>query len=492
MRSKILPFLTVLLVLVLNTLSGPSHAAQAAQAALLDNAYLTTDAVWMQEGEDQGAQYGFAVASAGDVNNDGFADAMVGAPKYEIDGQASGAVFLYTGSTSGLSTAPYRLVTTADKGSLFGYSVANAGDVNNDGWNDLLIGSPNHYHEGISGQPGAAYLYYGSSSGLQVDYEWMAVGPSRDTHLGNVVAAAGDVNNDGYDDVLIAQRGDASQSAPSMVYLYLGSGSGLESTPQRTYNLLTAYPESSGLSLSGLGDVNSDGYSDFAIGLPYFDLDEDDNTGQVQVFYGSHRDFLPSSPSWIYNGSNRSDFFGASVAGGDANNDGLQDLVVGAPGYDDYYIINAGAAYLFPGTATGLSLAPTWIAHSNRPDSGFGISAAFLGDVNGDYFNDVVIGAYKYSMANEQMGAAFVFSGQLDGFSPVAVWSGYGNQSTTEYGFSVSGAGDVNDDGLADLIVGAPTYKRDENIVMGRAFNYHGVYTIGPVFLSTYLPVIFK
>ncbi len=164
---------------------------------------------------------------------------------------------------------------------------------------------------------------------------------------------------------------------------------------------------------------------------------------------------------------------GVSVSSaGDVNGDGYGDVLVGAPYYDNGQA-DEGRALLFHGSATGLSTTPAWSGEGNQASALFGYSADSAGDVNGDVYGDVVVGAPAYDNGQTNEGAAFVYYGSVSGLSATPDWTGESNQATANYGNSVSSAGDVNGDGYGDLVVGAPYYDGGQTNE-GRAFLYLG------------------
>ncbi len=185
---------------------------------------------WRRESDQAAAFFGFSVAPAGDVNGDGYADVLVGAHFYD-NGQADeGRAYLYLGSNASLPPDVAWTVESDQAGAAFGASVATAGDVNGDGYSDVIVGT----YQFDSGQAneGRANLYLGSAAGLAAAAGWTITGDQGAAHLGAAVATAGDVNGDGYADVLVGAIGyDNGQLNEGRAYLYLGSASGLSITP---------------------------------------------------------------------------------------------------------------------------------------------------------------------------------------------------------------------------------------------------------------------
>lgn len=183
---------------------------------------------WIAQGDQDYARFGQALADAGDVNGDGFDDVIVGAHDFHAPGAMypDGRAFLYYGSASGPSLAPDWIADGAPNDGWFGWSVAGAGDVNADGFDDLLVGAPLSNGE-LLGE-GRVYLFHGSASGPSTTSDWSGESSQELSRYGWSVGAAGDVNADGFDDVLVgAPRFDNGQFDEGRAYVYFGSATGL-------------------------------------------------------------------------------------------------------------------------------------------------------------------------------------------------------------------------------------------------------------------------
>lgn len=483
---------SLLMILTALALALPVGSSRAALGEETIATLLPANADWYELGTAKGGNFGQSVAWAGDINGDGLDDAVIGSPVYAVSDTADkiGAAFIFFGST--LNEA--NMVTlTSVKGSYFGYAVSGAGDVNGDGYADVLIGAPHHHVE--FGWEGAAYVFHGSASGLDTTPDWSFIGSSY-AEFGHSVAGAGDVNGDGYDDVLVGSRYYSPSSEltnAGAVYLFLGSSSGLSSSPALILN--GGQPGAQlGYVVAGVGDLNHDGLADFAAGAPAFDhqpqgSDILTDAGAAYVWLGAEGEISPD-PAWSAFGGQTNEKFGWSVAGaGDVDGNGYTDLIVGARGYTGGSIFVYGAAYLFGNTSGSLDSSPRWMGIGPGDySSGYGIAVAGVGDLNHDGYADVAVGAPFCH--KEQEGCVFVYCGTKSGLTLAPVWTGVGGKAETEFGMAVGGAGDVNGDSFNDLIVGAPIYKWDGKTPLGKASVYRGaVYEEIPNYWL-FLPVV--
>jgi hypothetical protein len=430
---------------------------------------LSLTPAWIGESNQVGAEFGMEFSTAGDVNGDGFADIIVGAWRYDNGQYDEGRAFVYHGSAAGLSV-PISWTADGDQGTgQFGISVSTAGDVNGDGYSDVIIGA-NNYDNGETDE-GRAYVYLGSSAGLLASPSWIAESDQAFSYYGVRVATAGDVNGDGYSDVMVtAIWFDNGETDEGKVFLYYGSSSGLSATPNWTSE---SNNESAwfGYQLKAAGDVNGDGYSDVIIGAEQFSNGEY-REGKAFVYHGSSSG-LPQTANWTYECNQPLTRLGYGVSSaGDVNGDGYSDVIVSAMDYDNGQT-DEGIVYLFYGSSTGLSVNPNWSAEGNQDGAMFGSEVSGAGDLNGDGYSDVIIGSCLYSNGEYREGKAFVYHGSASGLSSSPNWTAESNQAESIFGITVSNAGDVNGDGYSDVIVGAPHFENG-TWREGRAFVYHG------------------
>lgn len=450
---------------------------------------------------------GESVGSAGDINGDGFDDLIVGAP-HNFDDFYSGASFVVFGkasvfdatiSLSSLNgTNGFRLNGVAG-GDAAGNAVSSAGDINGDGFDDLLIGAP------ISDVPkndtGYTYVVFGKSSGFSATMELSSLNGSdgfrmhldkADQLLGWSVSGAGDVNGDHIDDLIIgAPIGERG-------YVVFGKTSGFNAQLD-----LASLDGSNGFQMNGLedgaqfgngvsaGDINGDGINDLIVGSYY------GGSGTSYVIFGKASGFdaildlsaLDGSNGFSVEGAAEGDEAGYSIDNaGDVNGDGFDDVIIGArsAGIDGKA---SGAAYVVFGKADGFEA--TLSLSSLDGSNGFrlegvaegdkaGRSVSTAGDFNGDGFADVLVGAVGSDANGVDSGAAYVVFGKASGFSASLNLSNLSNTdgfalrglaAGNSLGKSVSSAGDLNNDGFDDLIIGASSANGD-------AFNSGAAYVI--------------
>jgi len=421
---------------------------------------------WIREGEQAGAAYGTVLGGGGDLNGDGYADLVIGEPGYVLpDGHANGRVLVFRGRPDGFRLEPDQALLGPEPGSRFGAFVAMAGDVNGDQVADLAVGSPD-YHGGVLRQ-GRVDVYWGSSSGFRAEPDWTRLGGMIEMRLGRV-ARTGDLNGDGMDDLLIAgDTGRIIPGSPGEVWVIAGSSTGL--TQQVIWNRRgTQQTELYGDAAANAGDVNRDGLSDFVVGTMLYDGREE-NEGRVQVFLGRGQG-PAAEPDWTlshtslrtpFRWSAKEQRFGSAVAAaGDLNGDGIDDLVVGGS-HVAYEDEKEGRAFVWYGSQSGLGASADWTAEGNEVDGHFATGVAGVGDVNGDGVDDLLISGRTLDHGEVNEGVVALYYGSTKGLSPWPSWTAESDERGAELGTVVCALGDANGDGLADFAVGARYHERE-------------------------------
>jgi Ca2+-binding RTX toxin-like protein len=392
-----------------------------------------------------------------------------------------------------------------------GTSVSNAGDVNGDGIDDLIIGAFN-----ANGGAGQSYVVFGRSSGFAPSFNLSSLDGTNGFAIngiagfdfsGRSVSSAGDVNGDGIDDLIIGARfadpNGINSAGQSYVVFGRNTGFGsvlnlssLNGTNGSRINGIAAFDQS-GISVSSAGDVNGDGIDDLIIGAN-FDPNGNSNAGQSYVVFGRNTGFAADINLSNLNGTNGSringiaggDQSGYSVSSaGDVNGDGIDDLIIGARLANS----SSGQSYVVFGRNTGFA-ANINLSRLNGNNgfringivggdqSGFSVSSA--GDVNGDGIDDLIIGADSADPnGTSGAGQSYVVFGKTTGFAANLNLSGLngtngfainGIAAFDSSGTSVSSAGDVNGDGIDDLIIGARFASPNGNSNSGQSYVIYG------------------
>jgi len=320
-------------------------------------------------------------------------------------------------------------------------------------------------------------------SGLNGNNGFKLSAVAEGDYLGTSVSGAGDINGDGIDDLLIgARRANSTGNA----YVVFGNSAGFDSTLELSglngnngfvLKGVAAF-DLTGYSVSDVGDINGDGIGDLIVGAFRASTPED-NSGASYVVFGNSTGFgsvlelsgLNGSNGFLLKGISNRDYSGRSVSNaGDVNGDGLDDLIVGAPRVNSN---DSGGSYVVFGNSTGFDAAID-LSELNG-NNGFvlngvasvdrsGVSVSSAGDVNGDGLADLLIGAYRADPNANDSGASYVVFGNSAGFAGVVELSdlngsnGFvlnGEAENDLSGSAVSNAGDINGDGIDDLVIGS-------------------------------------
>ncbi|MCB9688152.1 MAG: VCBS repeat-containing protein [Alphaproteobacteria bacterium] len=384
------------------------------------------------EGQRNLLRAGDCVAGAGDTDGDGHDDVLVG---LTIAGPADdGEARVYQGRSVGIDPA----WIWADQGdgpaAAFGTHCAGVGDVNGDGYDDILVGANTFQTIDV-----VAAFYLGSPTGPASARSWRLLSPWPGAATG-VVAPAGDLDADGYDDVLVTfMSGLNPDWTPSGAALFRGGPGGLANSASWRVD---GEPDLSRVDVAtGAGDVDGDGFLDVVVG---------DRSGDRVGVYRGTATGLPSEPTWTL------DVGWEVVAAGDLDGDGYDDLAIGAYGALD----DRGVVTVVPGSFRGPDLARAIVLVGPAPAQRFGEALAGAGDVNGDGYDDLIVGAPK---AHARDGEARLFLGSAEGLRSEPAWVGVSPFPDAAFGTSVASAGDIDGDGLSDVVIGIPELSRGAN-----------------------------
>ncbi|TXI19013.1 MAG: hypothetical protein E6Q62_05085 [Nitrosomonas sp.] len=437
---------------------------------------------------------GSAVSSAGDVNGDGFDDVIIGASSSDKNGIESGSSYVVFGKDQDMDAAMslssldgsngFRMDGTGEFERL-GTSVSSAGDVNGDGYGDLIVGAriteTGSYGYDYSNGAGVSYVVFGHASGFDATLDLLSLDGINGFRLDSKaaynashheVSSAGDINGDGFDDLIIGVLNPFSPVPEDNVYrsgdvyVVFGKSSDFSTSLDLSaldgnngFHLTGVSGDHLGSSVSRAGDINGDGYDDVIISAKGYYSDNS------YVLFGKADGFSASMDLSGLDGSNGFRFDGGGLLvsdAGDVNGDGFDDVIINTSDYGSKY------SYVVFGKSSGFSA--TFDLSGLDGSNGFrfdgaGGGASSAGDINGDGFDDLIFGNPYADLAGVGfVGGSYVVLGKASGFSATldsASLDGVGFYlegvaAGDDLGRSVSSAGDVNGDGLDDLILGAP------------------------------------
>jgi hypothetical protein len=472
----------------------------------------STSPDWSVESDQANADMGDDIDIVGDVEDDGYDDILIGLPDWDGTKTNEGAAWYYAGSASGPATTPSWTLTLGQTSAFLGQAVAGAGDVDQDGYDDIVFGVP--YYNDPSTDEGAVMLFLGSASGPASSVSWTYEVDTSSRYIGTDVSGAGDVNGDGYDDLAVGAR---SYATGGRGLVFHGGPSGLSATPDWTGNPSARSGQHCGESIDGAGDVNADGWDDLVLGCTGSTAEY----AGVYVFLGSASG-LSTSAVYSYESVYAVGVGDTVSGGGDPDGDGYEDIAFGDPldGAD------AGAAFVISGSSAGPAAKAVWgweasststsirvsevgdldgdgyedVAASARDGSyyvyawlggpsGFstspdatlspsGLSSSALpargGDVDGDGYDELLVGEYVATVGvGSATGTAWVFEGGATGPSTTAALQLSGTQAGGRFGVAAIGGQDLDGDGYDDVVIGADAFD-DGETDEGRVYLFSG------------------
>ena len=392
-------------------------------------------------------KFGFAVARIGDVNNDGRPDWAVGAPDSDDGGAAKGKVYVFYGNSNPAAITPVEIIGEVG-GDNFGFSVSAAGDFNNDGIDDFIVGAP-AMAAASPGRPGNAYIIYGAGGGVSTDLAdaTRLTGEFSGNAFGWSVTDAG--NFLGGDDCVAvgAPLNDTHGGLDAgAVYVYEGGGSPDNIVDHEIGIGGTASPSQYGFAVRGVGDWGGDSHTDLAIGGPY-----NNNgglaAGRVEIVYGDN--FVPSTSGDRYVlGEVGGDNFGFSLARiWDFTQSGSDDVLIGAP-FHNQPQVNCGRGYVFEGGSTATSAADLEIKGNVPMKTGaeandhYAWTVSSAGDFDGDGAKDLAVGAPDGNKLNDAVTGFIHLQDSSDLVVPAffsfwsATWAGTGAADVVRLSFA--------------------------------------------------------
>ena len=371
---------------------------------------------------------GFSADAAGDVNQDGVTDFIVGATGMDVGGSESGSALVYSGADGSLL---HRFDGTSPEDWL-GHAVAGAGDVDQDGYDDVIVGI--HLADNNGTNSGAAVVYSGQTGGVLFLFDGDLPGQG----FGYAVEGVGDVDGNGVPDLMVGSPfGSNGAVTGGMARVFSGADGSV------LHDLFgTSDGDRFGAALGAAGDVNQDGYADFVVGAPAADGSAF-GAGLALVYSGFDGSLLHTLL-----GAADGDSFGFAVGGvGDLDEDGYGDVIVGAY-RSDAGASDAGQVQVYSGVDGSL----LWNLIGGLPDMGLGGAVDGAGDFNGDGTLDLLVGSFRDDLGGTNAGSARVYCGA----SGRVLFEFPGNRSGSYFGWTVAGLGDIDGDGFADILASGP------------------------------------
>jgi hypothetical protein len=472
---------TVMMLTILLPISFMGAAANYPKPTVVN----IVDASFVGNQANGQAGYGEFVSSKGDVNGDGYGDLLVSGSRL-TNGSATtaGKVFLFFGKATGwakdLSIYTANVVFTGENANdRMGDSCAIVKDLNGDGLDDIVLGSG----MALSGK-GTAYIIFGKTSGwVPVYYVANAtatiVGDLSQDRVGSFVAGAGDINGDGFNDLMVGSPNkQGAVSNEGKVSIFFGKAAGwvkgaLLSTAGASF--WGATNSNLGGYMMGPGDINGDHFDDLVMAGPSYNL----NAGKVYIVFGAATGWatnvnLETSADASIVGYTQAAWMGWGLTiAGDLNGDGFHDIVINAES-DDAVATDSGQVYIFFGAATG------WAKNVNvsKADASFRGTTALenvgwmsdAGDINGDGMDDLFIGASGDDIGGSNTGSAYVILGKKTGWAvntsliPANADAVFVGEAASNYfGMPTVVTDDLNGDGLSDLFSASMTNSQGGN-----------------------------
>lgn len=411
---------------------------------------------WSAEGGVAQARMGFAVSGA-DLDRDGYAEIMIGSPRWAASGGGealSGSVIVFPGSAAGPQVDRRQMWRGDQPPMNLGRSLGVVRSLRGDGCATLLIGAP-FGRAGFSREGVVYTAEFRADESVAFGNPGLS-GKSPHGLFGSTVSAAGDLNGDGFQDVAIgAPRATYSQTREGGVFFYPGSPDGLNTRDPRWFWVGGQHEASCGRAIAAAGDVDRDGFDDVLVGMPGFDSDRPD-AGRVCLVRGSASG-PRLEPGWVAEGRESQAAFGSALAVGDLNGDGFPEVLIGAPGQEGHAGV-VGRVWIFRGVEGGFSREPAQVLTDGQPGARFGAAVSIVADLNGDGRSEVLVGSPRFDGEFLDEGRVALYLGSAGVPNRLPDWILLGGRSGSGCGHAVAGVGDVNGDRLGDFLVGSPEF----------------------------------
>jgi hypothetical protein len=439
---------------------------------LTQAATLSLESFAQFQGPSYDASVGTDIAT-GDLNGDGYDESILAAPSKNTIYIARGKAGRYRGDTilSGSSIAVWTGDTSLRSSGYLGGALA-VGDLNADGFEDVVVADQGDDDAG--GNAGAIYIIYGHA-GRTGSLDFLDgtlpkfTGEGASDAAGSAVSV-GDTDGDGYDDIVVSAKGYGYSDVDNYdgkIYLIKGQDSELTSMSLLDASTATWVGENpfdhAGSSIA-IGDINGDGLEDILTSASGND-DGGDAAGAVYLIYGSSdlsgENFLSDASMVQLTGEAMGDCLCEQLKVGDINRDGFGEILI--PSYNDDAGVDAGAVYLIYGSSTTLSsmvLSDTSVVKFTGEDMGdYAGKTIAVADQDGDGWSEIIIGAVGQDEAANDAGAVYIVRGQEERFSSFRLSSPSAikllGEAENDYAANQVATGDLNGDGLADILVGA-------------------------------------
>jgi len=433
-----------------------------------------------------GTLFGAAVSELEDINGDLHWELLVGAPGAPNGGN-HGAVFMWLGGSELTAAADYKW--TGVNQEKFGYCVARIGDVNNDGRPDWAVGAPDSDESGT--KKGKVYLYYGSANPASITPVGI-IGEVGGDNFGFSISAAGDFNNDGRDDFIVGAPAIASGTPgrPGYAYVIFGKNGGVSTDLADALKLTGEFAKNAfGFSVTGAGNFLG-GDDCVAVGAPLNDTHGGTDAGAVYVYEGgTNPNAVPDHELGI-GGTAALSQYGYSVRGvGDWGGSSLDDLAIGGPFNNDAGAAT-GRVEIVYGASLSPSTSGDRFVRGELAGDNFGYALAAIHDFTMNGADDVLIGAPFHNLPAINCGRGYVFEGGstatnaanlgIQGNVPLKP----GAEANDNYSYFVSSAGDFDGDGDWDLAIGAPYGNKLNDALTGFVHLIDSTDTVVPAFVS--------